>query len=158
MRRHGVGAETGHRMISLGAIAVCLAMVAAPASAGADGGASRLGPEVPEAEGPKRAAAASQDTVADEAPGSTVTSSLQRPGALSAAITRALSRSTEGLRVFELAGGGKGVDLEGRFQHVFVVRVRPDGSFETTCVNHLHSAKQLLLPAPAGAEREARDK
>jgi hypothetical protein len=63
---------------------------------------------------------------------------------LSDQLATALSRSTEGLETFDLVNGGQGVHLGGRFQHVFMVRVRPDGSFETVCVNHEHQAEKVL--------------
>jgi hypothetical protein len=63
---------------------------------------------------------------------------------LSAPLTKALTHSTEGLQVFDLANGGKGVHLDGRFQHVLMVRVKPDGSLETVCTNHSHAAEKFL--------------
>jgi hypothetical protein len=67
-------------------------------------------------------------------------------GALSDQLANALSRSTEGLEVFDLANDGKGFALDSRFQHVFMVRLRPDGSFEMVCVNHQHQAEKFLQP------------
>lgn len=66
------------------------------------------------------------------------------PAALSAAIMKALDRSTAELEVFELDGGGYGVDLDGRFQHVLMVRVQPDGTVESSCVDHAHAAEKFL--------------
>lgn len=77
---------------------------------------------------------------------------------LSAPLAKALSRSTESLRVFDLANGGRGVHLAGRFQHALVVRVRPDGSLETVCTNHVHSAEALLHGKAAGVEPQPRDR
>ena len=61
-------------------------------------------------------------------------------------------RSTEGLRVFELANGGKGVHLDGRYQHAFMVRVRPDGSLETLCTDNSHGAGAFLKAGVRDAE------
>ena len=77
---------------------------------------------------------------------------------LSAPLAKALTRSIEGLRVFELENGGKGVHLDGRFQHALVVRVKPDGSLETVCTNHLHAAEKFLQGKSAGADAAPRDK
>ena len=47
-----------------------------------------------------------------------------------------LNKSTEGLVPFALEGGGRGVNLEGRFRHSLTVRVTEDGRFETVCSDH----------------------
>jgi YbbR domain-containing protein len=77
---------------------------------------------------------------------------------LSAPLAKALTRSTEGLQVFDLANGGKGVHLDGRFQHALMVRVRPDGSIETVCTSHSHAAEKFLQAKPTGVDAEPRDK
>ena len=77
---------------------------------------------------------------------------------LSAPLAKALTRSGEGLRVFELANGGKGVYLDGRFQHALMVRVKPDGSLETVCTSHAHAAEDFLHGKTAGPHAEPRDK
>lgn len=68
----------------------------------------------------------------------------EESGRLSGAIMKALSRSTDGLRVFDLENGGSGVDLDGGFRHVFMVQVRADGSFETSCVDHVQALEKLM--------------
>jgi hypothetical protein len=73
---------------------------------------------------------------------------------LSDQLATALSRSTEGLETFDLANGGQGVHLDGRFQHVFMVRIKPDGSFETVCVNHQQQAEKVLQPTNRANEIE----
>jgi hypothetical protein len=78
--------------------------------------------------------------------------------ALSAPLAIALSRSTEGLVVFDLPNGGKGVYLKGRFQHALTVRVKPNGSLETVCMNHLHKAEDLFHGEPVGGDAEPRDR
>lgn len=46
-----------------------------------------------------------------------------------------LSRSSDGLQTFELASGGRGVHLEGRFQSALVVRMTDQGELEMVCRN-----------------------
>jgi len=77
---------------------------------------------------------------------------------LSAPLAKALTRTTDGLRAFELSNGGKGVHLDGRFQHVLMVRAKPDGSLEFVCTNHSHVAEKFLDGKSAGANAEPRDK
>ena len=47
----------------------------------------------------------------------------------------AAAEETRPVRLFAIPGG-IGADLGGRFLSSMVVRVRPDGSFETLCVDH----------------------
>ena len=82
----------------------------------------------------------------------------ERTRVLSAPLAAALSRSTEGLRVFEISGGGKGVHLEGRFQHVLIVRMKPDGSLQTVCSNRRHEAENHDHNKPVGGDTEPRDR
>lgn len=77
---------------------------------------------------------------------------------LSDPLSMALARTTEGLRVFELSNGGKGVHLDGRFQHALMVRVKADGSVETVCTSHSHAAEKFLQAKPTGVDAEPRDK
>ena len=77
---------------------------------------------------------------------------------LSAPLAKALSRSTEGLVVFDLPNGGKGVHLNGRFQHALMVRVKSDGSLETVCTNPSHEAEDFLHGKTAGVKPAPRDK
>jgi hypothetical protein len=65
----------------------------------------------------------------------------------------ALSRSTVGLRAFELSRGGQGLHLDGRFQTAIRVERQPDGSFEMTCSHgdtpadgHTHDASAKATP------------
>jgi hypothetical protein len=46
-----------------------------------------------------------------------------------------LSRSVQGLRAFELQRGGRGLNLQGRFQTALRVERAADGSFRTTCAD-----------------------
>jgi hypothetical protein len=53
----------------------------------------------------------------------------------------ALSRSMVGLRPFELGGGGRGVNLQGRFASALRVQVATDGSFHMTCGDPAHDGE-----------------
>jgi hypothetical protein len=77
---------------------------------------------------------------------------------LSVSLANALSRSTDGLRVFELSNGGGGIHLDGRFQHALVVRMRADGTFETVCLDHVHEAEAFLKRGSGRVDTQARDK
>jgi hypothetical protein len=44
-----------------------------------------------------------------------------------------LSRSVQGLRAFELQRGGRGLNLQGRFQTALRVERAADGSFRMSC-------------------------
>jgi hypothetical protein len=50
-----------------------------------------------------------------------------------------LSRSFVGLRPFVLDDGGRGVNLQGRFQSALRVQRLPDGSFRSTCGDPAHA-------------------
>ena len=63
---------------------------------------------------------------------------------LVANLKRMTDRSTDGLKRFPLAGGGEGVDLDGRFAGVFLARPRPDGSSEVKCVFSFEEASSFL--------------
>ena len=110
--------------------------------------------------------AASAETVAtkivrvvyDPETGEIISVPLRGNDVLSAPLARALTRSTEGLEVFELKNGGKGVHLDGRFQHALMVRVKADGSLEMVCTSHSHAAEKFLHDNPAGPDAEPRDK
>jgi hypothetical protein len=49
------------------------------------------------------------------------------------AVEAALSRSTEGLVEVDAPGGGKMVDLQGRFQHTYVATMGDDGVLTVEC-------------------------
>ncbi len=82
----------------------------------------------------------------------------QKSDALSAPLANALNRSIEGLRPFELKNGGRGIHLEGRFQHALVARVKEDGSLEIVCINHPHEAEALLKRRSTPADPQLLDK
>ncbi len=96
--------------------------------------------------------------VYDPETGEVVSVPAREPGILSETLARALTRSAEGLRVFELENGGKGVHLGGRYQHAYMVRIGPDGSFETFCTEHSHGAEEFLKSRSSGVTPEPRNK
>jgi hypothetical protein len=96
--------------------------------------------------------------VYDPETGEIISVPIREPGVLSAPLAKALTRSAEGLQVFELENGGMGVHLGGRYQHALMVRVKPDGSFETVCTNHEHVAEKFMRGDPEMVAAEPRDK
>jgi hypothetical protein len=52
--------------------------------------------------------------------------------------------STEGLQEYPLEGGGYGMDLQGRFQGVFLSRPRPNGTPEIKCVFSFEEGIEFL--------------
>ena len=138
---------------------VCLiAFLVLPSAASPPGGEDGPKRPVPEAERAEAVATKAFRVVYDPETGEAISIPVRETEILSAPLARALTRSTEGLRVFELANGGKGVHLDGRFQHALMVRVRPDGSLETVCTNHSHEAENFLKGKTAGTEPAPRDK
>jgi hypothetical protein len=76
--------------------------------------------------------------------------------ALSESLKSALSRSTDGLEAFDLAGGGRGVHLAGRFRAATVARRQADGSWGLVCVDRPEEAAAAVdppAPAPVWEER-----
>ena len=70
-----------------------------------------------------------------------VTANPSRAQLQALALTRrsaALSRSTVGLRPFDLSRGGRGVNLQGRFDSALRVERSADGSFHVTCGDPAH--------------------
>jgi hypothetical protein len=94
----------------------------------------------------------------DPASGEIISVPIRGTEVLSDPLAKALTRTTEGLQVFELSNGGKGVHLDGRYQHALMVRVKPDGSMETVCTSHSHAAEKFLQAKPTGVDAEPRDK
>lgn len=72
---------------------------------------------------------------------------------LVADLKRMTDQSDQNLRRFQLAGGGEGVDLDGRFGGVMLARPRPDGSMETRCVFNFEEGAQFLGLVEAGNDR-----
>ncbi len=63
-----------------------------------------------------------------------------------------LSRSSEGLETFELATGGRGVNLKRRFQSALVITLSSDGDFELVCRDHGAAADHEHAAAAPAAE------
>jgi len=146
-----IHARTAFFRILLIPSAVCLTMLlAVPVTASSPGEEHKperqaVGTANHETTDPSLSADEGMTTVVDPETGEIVTTlPLQKNGALSAPLAKSLDRSTEGLHLFELANGGRGMHLDGRFQHVMMVRVKPDGSLETVCVNHAREAEKVL--------------
>jgi hypothetical protein len=74
----------------------------------------------------------------------TSTQPCEKAGSLPAPLANALSRSTEGLKAIDLPAGGQGVPLDGRFQHVLMVKVTTDGSLAFACVDSAREAREFL--------------
>ena len=60
------------------------------------------------------------------------------------ALAPRLSRSPEGLRFEQRPDGLKTVKLQGRFQHVTLLRRTPDGRFRTACVDNPRAAAAAI--------------
>jgi len=143
-----------------GLCAMCLmvafALPVEASSPGEEEQPERQGFEVPTAEAVTTKAIR---VIYDPETGEIISVPFQEPSEiLSIPLAKALTRSTEGLQVFQLTNGGKGVHLDGRFQHVLMVRVNADGSLQTVCTNHSHAAEKFLHGNSAGSDAESRDK
>jgi hypothetical protein len=146
------------RSLSVLFAACLMAVLALPVTAG-----SPKDEEVPERRAPEIGNAEpvtirAMRVIYDQETGDIISVPIRETGFLSAPLAKALTRSAEGLQVFELENGGMGVHLGGRFQHVLMVRVRPDGSFETVCTNHEHVAEKFMRGDPEVVAAEPRDK
>jgi hypothetical protein len=68
---------------------------------------------------------------------------IPEPSSYPVELQEALSTSTEGLEVVDAPGGGKMVDLQGRFQHTFVATVGEDGNVTAECdLPHANSEEE----------------
>jgi len=68
-----------------------------------------------------------------------------------------LNRSSEGLTETQSRNGTVAVDLQGRYQYVYLARTNPDGSVSVACVTDWESARAFLAGAATGvpsAEKE----
>jgi hypothetical protein len=61
-----------------------------------------------------------------------------------AALSKNLSRSTEGLQVVTRNDGSKMMDLQDTFQEAVMVRKTTDGKLESACTNNIEDAKKFL--------------
>jgi hypothetical protein len=135
-----------------------MAAVAWPVAASSPGEEELPGRQAPEASTEGAVTSKTMRVIYDPETGAIISVPFRETEGLSVPLSKALTRSTEGLRVFELANGGKGVHLDGRFQHVLMVRVKPDGSLETVCTNHSHAAEKFLRGTSDGADAQPRDR
>ncbi len=142
-------------------LTVVLALPAAASSPGDEHTPERQAAETANHEitDPSLSTHESVTTVVDPETGEIVaTLTRQKAESLSAPLAKALNRSTDGLHLFELANGGRGMYLDGRFQHVLMVRVKADGSLETVCVNHAHEAEKFLKRSAAEVDTQPPEK
>jgi ABC-type cobalt transport system substrate-binding protein len=139
--------------------AVCLmaalALPSAASSPAEEEGSERQAPEVGSTDA---VATKAMRVIYDPETGEIISLPFRETEVLSAPLAKALTRSADGLWVFELSNGGKGVHLDGRFQHALMVRVNSDGSLEIVCTNHSHEAEDFLEGTTAGAKPAPRDK
>jgi len=136
-----------------------MAAAALPVAASSSGEKEQPEQQVPEASAEDVVTTKAIRVIYDPETGEIISVPFREPSEiLSIPLAKALTRSTEGLHVFELSNGGKGVHLDGRFQHALMVRVKPDGSIETVCTSHSHAAEKFLQAKPTGVDAEPRDK
>jgi len=139
--------------------AICLmAAVAVPVAASSPGEEEKPETQAPEASAEAAVSPKTMRVIYDPETGEIISVPFRETVVLSAPLSKALTRSTEGLQVFQLTNGGTGVHLDGRFQHALMVRVKADGSVETTCTNHPHDAEDFLHGKTAAAKPAPRDK
>ena len=139
--------------------AMCLMAAAAlPVAAATPGEEEQPGRQASEAPTAEAVTTKAIRVIYDPETGEIISVPLRETGVLSVPLAKALTRSTEGLHVFELTNGGKGVHLDGRFLHALMVRVKSDGSLETVCTNHSHEAEDFLHGKTAGVKPAPRDK
>jgi len=140
-------------------LAICLmAAVALPVAASSPGEKERPEQQAPAAPTAELVTTNAMRVIYDPESGEIISVPIRETEVLSGQLTKALARTTEGLQVFELSNGGKGVHLDGRFQHALMVRVKPDGSLETVCTSHSHAAEKFMQARPTGVDEEPRDK
>jgi len=146
------------RTIRVLCVAFLMAAFTAPVAATSPDEKGEPKRQVPEVSSVETTAPNAIRVIVDPETGEIISVPLRATDVLSAPLSKALTRSGEGLRVFELSNGGMGVHLDGRFQHVLMVRMKADGSLETVCTNHSHEAEKFLHGTSNGADAEPRDK
>lgn len=133
-------------------------LLAAACSVAPLAAASSPGGESPERPATAEVGVSGTKIAVDPETGDVVSTEAGESRALSEALEHALSRSAGGLEVFELPAGGSGVHLEGRFQHVMMVKVKRDGSFELECVDSVGKAQKVLHPKTVESDHVSRVK
>jgi hypothetical protein len=78
--------------------------------------------------------------------------SAQQRADLTARLERAfrLNRSDEGLKEIQSRNGTVAVDLQGRYQYIYLARTNPDGTVSIACVTDWESARAFLAGAGGG--------
>ena len=151
--------QTSSSRLLLTLCAICLmAAVAVPVAASSPGEEGKPETRAPRASAEAAVTPKTMRVIYDPETGEIVSVPVSETEALSEPLASALTRSTEGLQVFQLTHGGTGVFLGGRFQHALMVRVKADGSLETVCTNHSHEAEKFLQGKQAGAKSAPQDK
>jgi hypothetical protein len=72
-----------------------------------------------------------------------------------AAVATELNSSFEGLSEVELPDGSVVIDLQGRFRHVVVAHVAPDGTRQVECIDHLPETAGGSPVSPAPEQTDA---
>ena len=146
------------RNLSVLCVVCLMATLALPSAASSP--ADEEGPkrQAPEGGSADRVVTKAMRVIYDSETGEILSVPIRDTEVLSSRLAKALTRSTEGLQVFELSNGGNGVHLDGRFQHALMIRVKPDGSLESVCTNHSEAAEKFLKVRSAGADAEPGDK
>jgi len=146
------------RNLSVLCVVCLMATLALPSAASSP--ADEEGPkrQAPEGGSADRVVTKAMRVIYDSETGEILSVPIRDTEVLSSRLAKALTRSAEGLQVFELESGGTGVHLDGSYQHALMVRMKPDGSIETVCTNHSHEAEQFLKGKTAEAKPTPRDK
>ena len=89
----------------------------------------------------------------EKAPAPSISSEEASIQMIKRSLAHSLDRSSDGLVVVPVAGGGERVDTQGRFQSAVLAKIGPDGRVVVDCVDSVESAEAFLrAPAPAPAE------
>ncbi len=72
-----------------------------------------------------------------------------------AEVAKLVHRSSEGLKVRQLADGTKFIDLEDRYQHVVLAKINADGTISTECVSTAAGARQFVTKGAKNTEQLA---
>jgi len=114
----------------LGVVAVLLGACQAPSEPGSEAANAETS-RSPRTQ-PKAATVAAVKLTRDE-----------RIAALRKSLARPLSRSLEGLKIETLPNGKRAVHLDGRFGHVTILRIKPDGTRERGCFDNTERAVEF---------------
>ena len=87
---------------------------------------------------------ATRDLIIDETTGTPRKPTERELDELLSTLEKLANTSTEGLQEYPLENGGYGMDLQGRFQGVFLSRPKPDGNLEIKCVFTFEEGLEFL--------------